>query len=136
MTNESLIGVLKNIDISKGKVVREVDNLTAILMENHMTRQKSQSGRIFRGKQTYLILLCNGQKAGIIMKCGTVDIHFYMYKKFRDKRILSRLINDGFLKELWPDIEFMSCCNKEDYAKIEHLSELCGIGLTSKTYCW
>ncbi len=66
MTNDTLSHVLRKIDLSKGKLVRAVDDLEAVLIENHKTVTRG-SDRNFIGYYDYLVLLKNGAKAGIIL---------------------------------------------------------------------
>ena len=128
MTNDTLSHVLRKIDLSKGKLVRAVDDLEAVLIENHKTVTRG-SDRNFIGYYDYLILLKNGAKAGIIMKCDFVDIHVYVYPQYRNKHIVSRLTDDGFLKELWPDIDSVTCANRFEYEKKKYLAETAGFYL-------
>lgn len=128
MTNDTLSHVLRNIDLSKGHLVRTVDNLEAILIENHKTVETNFDRR-YIGYYDYLILLKDGVKTGIILKCGCVDIHVYVYPKYRDQHIVSKLTGNGFLKELWPDIESVTCANRREYEKIKYLVENAGFYL-------
>lgn len=128
MTNDTLSHVLRNIDLSKGYLVRTVDNLEAVLIENHKT-VTTNSNRRYVGYYDYLILLKDGVKAGIILKCDSVDIHVYVYPKYRNQHIVSKLTGDGFLKELWSDIDSVTCANRSEYEKIKYLAEIAGFYL-------
>ena len=125
MTNDTLSHVLRNIDLSKGNLIRTVNNLEAVLIEHHKT-VTINSGRRYIGYYDYLILLKDGAKVGIILKCDTVDIHVYVYPRYRDQHIVSKLTGDGFLKELWPDIDSVTCANRREYEKIKYLAEIAG----------
>lgn len=128
MTNDTLSHVLRKIDILKGYLVRKVDDLEAVLIENHKTVTINSNGR-FVDYYDYLILLKNGAKAGIILKCDSVDIHVYVYPKYRNQHIVSRLTGDNFLKKLWSDIDSVTCANKCEYEKIKYLAESAGFYL-------
>ena len=128
MTNDELSYFLRNVDFSTGCIVRTVDNLEAILLENHET-VTTNSGCRYVGYYDYLILLKDGVKVGIINKCDFEDIHVYVYEKYRNQHIVSKLIRDGFLKKLWPDINSVTCANKSEYEKIKHLAEIAGFYL-------
>lgn len=128
VTNSTLSYVLRNIDLSKGKIVRSVEELEAVLIEHHKTVTINSYGR-FIGFYDYLILLKDGVKAGIILKCDSVDIHVYVYPKYRGQHIVSTLTGDGFLKDLWPDIDSVTCANREEYSKIKYLAEIAGFYL-------
>lgn len=128
MTNDTLSHVLRNIDLSKGDLVRTVGNLEAVLIEKHKT-VTTNSNRRYVGYYDYLILLKDGEKAGIILKCDSVDIHVYVYPKWRNQHIVSKLTGDGFLKELWPDIDSVTCANRNEYTKVKYLAEIAGFYL-------
>lgn len=128
MTNDTLSHVLRKINLSEGYVVRTIDDLEAILVENHKTVETNSSGR-YIGVYDYLILLKNGIRAGIILKCGSADIHVYVYPRYRGQHIVSRLTGDGFLKELWTDIDSVTCANRAEYEKIKYLAEIAGFYL-------
>lgn len=93
MTNDTLSHVLRRINLSEGYVVRAVDDLEAILIKNHKTVETNSSGR-YVGFYDYLILLKNGARAGIILKCSSVDIHVYVYPRiairFYDTKIVGK----------------------------------------------
>lgn len=129
MTNDTLSHVLRNINVSKGNIVRTVGNLEAILIKNHRTVKISANGNKYVNYYEYLILLKDGKKAGIILKCDNVDIHIYVYPKYRNQKIVSRLTGDGFLKKLWPDIDSISCKNLLEFYKIRHLAQIQGFTL-------
>ena len=128
MTNDTLSHILRNIDLSKGYLVRTENNLEAVLIENHKT-VTINSGRRYIEYYDYVILLKDGLKVGIIMKCEFEDIHVYVYPKFRNQHIVSKLTGDGFLKKLWPDINSVTCANKREYNKIKYLVENAGFYL-------
>ena len=128
MTNDTLSHILRNIDLSRGYLVRTVNDLEAVLIENHKT-VTTNSGCRYVGYYDYLVLLKAGMKAGIILKCDSVDIHVYVYPKYRDQQIVSKLTGEGFLKKLWPDIESVTCANRSEYQKIKHLAEIAGFYL-------
>lgn len=128
MTNNTLSYVLRNIDVTKGILVRTVGNLSAVLIENHKTVETNSNGR-FVNFYDYLILLKDEEKAGIILKCGSVDIHVYVYPKYRKQHIVSTLTGGGFLKDLWPDIDSVTCANRNEYDRIKYLAEISGFKL-------
>jgi hypothetical protein len=130
MTDITLSHVLRAIDINKGAVVREVDNLKAVLVNGHKTVTKV-NGKLYVDYNNYLVFLCNEKKVGGLLQCGTVDIHAYMFHQYRDQRIVSRLIGDGFLKKLWPNMRYVTCVNLDEYDRIKHLVEIAGFQLSN-----
>lgn len=125
MTNNTLSHILRNIDLLKGHLVRSVDNLDAVLIERHRTVTMN-SGHRFIGYYDYLILLKDGMKAGIIQKCDFEDIHVYVYEKYRNQHVVSKLTGEGFWKKIWPDIDSVTCANRKEYEKIKYLAEIAG----------
>ena len=121
---DMLLSILRNIDLSRGYLVRTVNDLEAVHIENHKT-VTTNSGCRYVGYYDYLVLL----KAGIILKCDSIDIRIYVYPKYRDQQIVSKLTGEGFLKKLWPDIESITCANRSEYQKIKHLAEIAGFYL-------
>lgn len=132
MTNESMRNILKRISAEDGHSVRKVDNLEAVLVEGFKTYVMRQ----YTNYYDYLLLLQDGEKAGIILKCDSVDIFIYVYRKFRNQRVVSRLIGESFLKNLWPDIESITCSNVSNYKKIKHLAEIAGYKLRGRDMLW
>ena len=128
MTNKTLSHVLRTINLSEGHLVRTVGDLEAILIEHHKTVITNANHR-YTDYYDYLVLLKGGAKAGIILKCGSVDVHVYVYPKYRNQHVVSRLTGNGFLKELWPDIGSVTCANRSEYEKIKYLSEIAGFYL-------
>ena len=124
MTNEDLKEYLKKANIKDGKVVRCVDNLKAVLISfplEHPYVFKRDPNLTEHNEYEFLILVCNGKKAGIIFNMSPVDIHIYMRKKYRKQHIASRLIGNGFLKKLCPNIETCTCLSYFYYDEVESL---------------
>lgn len=135
MKCEKLRYVLRNIDLSKGRLVRTEGELEAILVEKHKTVTKI-NGRKFTSYYDYLVLLKDGKKVGIILNCTDYDIHIYVLQKYREQHIVSRLINDGFLKKLWPDMGSITCANHREYEKIKHFAEISGLEFREDRMAW
>lgn len=132
MTNKKLSYVLKRIDLSKGRIVRTVDDMQAVLLEDYPTYQ-IYNGKKYESEDTYLILLKNNEKAGILQKLYD-DIHAYVLRRYRNQHVLSRLTDNGFLKALWPDITSVTCCNPKESIRIRHLVENSGLTLRDKRW--
>lgn len=135
MTNIQLSHILKNMNLSEGKSVRVVDDLEAILMKDHATRTVTDHRR-YTHYYDYLVLLKGGEKAGILLKCDSVDIHAYVLRKYRNQHIVSRLTDNGFLKELWPDVNSVTCADLNNYDKVKHLAEIAGYSLRDTSLVW
>ena len=135
MTNNQLSHVLKKMDLSEGESVRVVDDLEAVLMKDHKTVTRI-NGHQHTSYYDYLVLLKGGEKAGILLKCDSIDVHAYVYQKYRNQHIVSRLTDNGFLKELWPDIDSVTCADLNNYDKVKHLAEIAGYSLRDKGLIW
>ena len=128
MENIQVYRILKGMDLSEGRSVRVVDDLEAVLMEQHETRTVTD-GKLYKHYHDYLVLLKNGEKAGILLNCDSVDVHAYVLQKYRKQHIVSRLTNNGFLKKIWPDVDSVTCADLYNYDKVKHLVEISGLRL-------
>ena len=133
MTNENLKLMLETCDISQGKVVKEIDNLKALLLEDIKFMDcRYANGNASIHPYTFLVILHDDEKAGIILKMtpdkvfNSGDIHCYIFENFRNRHILSRIMGDKFLSELWPDIKSISNNNPSTYFMTKHLAEITG----------
>ncbi len=135
MTNIQLSYILKNMDLSEGESVRVVDDLEAILMKDHATRTVTDHRRRTH-YHDYLVLLKSREKAGILLNCDSKDIHAYVLRKYRNQHIVSRLTDNGFLKELWPDVNSVTCADLNNYDKVKHLAEIAGYSLRDTSLVW
>lgn len=123
------------MDLSEGESVRVVDDLEAILVQDHATRTVANHRR-YTHYHDYLVLLKGGEKAGILLNCDSVDIHAYVLRKYRNQHIVSRLTDNGFLKKLWPDVTSVTCADLNNYDKVKHLAQIAGYSLRDKGLIW
>lgn len=94
-----------------------------------------EDGRIGYSTDTYefLIIAKNGEKQGIILRCGYTDLHWYVLKNWRNKHVLSDALRTGIINEVWPENESVSCCynyydNREiKYSMTCHLAEIANL---------
>ena len=136
MTNLTLSRVLTTTDLSKGTVVKRVGNLEAILLTKKSTVLMGDRVKTDTDTYTYLFITYEGQRVAIILKCGMVDVHFYVYPKYRGKHYLSSIIGDGFLKELWPDVRSISSVDYSQDKMIKHLAKISGFEYRERGYRW
>ena len=136
MTNLTLSRVLTTTDLSKGTVVKRVGNLEAILLTKKSTVLMGDRVKTDTDTYTYLFITYEGQRVAIILKCGMVDVHFYVYPKYRGKHYLSSIIGDGFLKELWPDVRSISSVDSSQDEMIKHLAKISGFEYRERGYRW
>ena len=85
-----------------------------------------------------MIITNQDEKCAIILRCGTADIHWYVLKKWRNKKILSNALRTGILHEVWPENKTVSCCydwrdkmvdRPKKHSMTKHLAELAGLKL-------
>ena len=136
MTNLTLSRVLTTTDLRKGTVVKRVGNLEAILLTKKSTVLMGDRVKTDTDTYTYLFITYEGQRVAIILKCGMVDVHFYVYPKYRGKHYLSSIIGDGFLKELWPDVRSISSVDSSQDEMIKHLAKISGFEYRERGYRW
>ena len=136
MTNLTLSRVLTTTDLSKGTVVKRVGNLEAILLTKKSTVLMGDRVKTDTDTYTYLFITYEGQRVAIILKCGMVDVHFYVYPKYRGKHYLSSIIGDGFLKELWPDVRSISSVDYSQDEMIKHLAKISGFEYRERGCRW
>ena len=136
MTNLTLSRVLTTTDLSNGTVVKKVGNLEAILLTKKSTVLMSDRVKKDTDSYTYLFITHEGQRVAIILKCGMVDVHFYVYPKYRGRHYLSSIIGDGFLKELWPDVRSISSVDSSQDEMIKHLAKISGFEYRERGYRW
>ena len=72
----------------------------------------------------------------ILLNCDSKDIHAYVLRKYRNQHIVSRLTDNGFLKELWPDVNSVTCADLNNYDKVKHLAEIAGYSLNDESLTW
>lgn len=136
MTDKTISYSLRNCDISKGKVVREVDSLKAILITKRIrepiwtNKERKSCSKVYN----CLVLLCNDKKVGMIVRFPRSDVHLFIFEKYRDKRYMSRLIDNGLLKQLWSDIDECHIVNMEEFNRIEHLLHIAGFSVCEESY--
>ena len=136
MTNSTLSRVLTTTDLSKGTVVKKVGDLEAILLTKKTTALMGDRVTKHTSTYTYLFITHKGKRVAVILKCDTVDVHFYVYPKYRGNHYLSGIIGDGFLKELWPDVISISSIDSSQNDMIKHLAEISGFDYRECSYRW
>lgn len=125
MKDKTLSYVLRGTKLSCAQKIFEQNGITGYLFENKTVKYANGC----RGRYDFLILTKYERKIGIILKCDTVDVHTYVYKKERGKHYLSDFVRDGKLRNIWSDITTVACTNVEEYDKIKHIAEIAGYRL-------
>lgn len=135
MKDEQLKSVLARIDLN------ECDEI----IKNHIyyskrpVRQRCYRGdgsfRYINDEYEFLIIAENGEKQAIILRCGYVDLHWYVLRKWRNRHILSDALRTGVIQEIWPENTRITCCYNYDdgreqkYNTTKHLADIAGLSL-------
>ena len=113
------------------------------LVENYIyysrrsVRQRCYHGdgsyRYTTDENEFLIIAENGEKQAIILRCGRVDLHWYVLRKWRKHGVLSNALRTGILKEVWPENKKITCCYgygdnyEEKFEMTQHLADIAGL---------
>lgn len=133
MTNETLSHVLRSVSLCNCQHVR--DNIYYIKkkVEQRYYSCELRREKRFLEEYEFLIITEGSNKAAIILNCGNLDLHWYVFKHCRGRHILSNALRSGIIKEVWPLVKEITCCYdywEDDEIKkkmTEHLAELAGL---------
>lgn len=142
MKNEELNYILRNINLLDCKHL--CSNIFYIRKEIKQTRFNPdiQDEESFYLICEFLIIADDGIKKAIIYNCGNIDLHWYTFHEWRNQSILSNALRTGIIKDIWPEINSVTCCyelneNKEKkYHMTKHLASLAGLEITDQKSCW
>lgn len=136
MTDEQLERILKKMDLQECK---------PIIKDYIYYCKKPIKSRSYNGDGTYryttdeleFLIIVNGEeKQGIILRCGIVDIHWFILKNWRNQHILSNVLRTGVINDIWPENKVVSCCyswrdkfidRPKKYAMTKHLADIAGL---------
>ena len=136
MKDEQLEALLKKTDLCDCESI--IDNYIYYC-------KKAVKSRVYRGDGTYrysidvqeFLIITNGEeKQGIILRCGTVDLHWFVLKKWRNQHVLSNTLRTGVINDIWPENKTISCCyswrdkvidRPKKYAMTEYLASIAGL---------
>lgn len=86
----------------------------------------------------FLIIANHNEKQGIILRCGTTDLHWLVLRKWRNQHVLSDALRTGVIHNIWPENTTISCCyswrdkmvdRPQKYAMTKHLAALAGLNM-------
>lgn len=133
MKDDQLKYILQQIDLDECEE----------LVENYIYySRRSVRQRCYRGDESYryttdenefLIIAENGEKQAIILRCGRIDLHWYVLRKWRKHGVLSNALRTGILKEVWPENKKITCCYgygdncEEKFEMTQHLADIAGL---------
>lgn len=84
----------------------------------------------------FLIITNGDEKQGIILRCGTTDLHWLVLRRWRNRQVLSNALRTGIIHYVWPENKTVSCCyswqdkmvyRPKKYNMTKHLSDLAGL---------
>ncbi|MBR3968290.1 MAG: hypothetical protein IKJ93_01710 [Clostridia bacterium] len=142
MRNETLSHVLRSLNLDRCTHIKENIYYIKKTVRELTYSQTLGRDKIGSTKCEFLIIADGGVKKAIILKCGNVDLHWYVFKAWRNKKVLSNALRTNIIKETWSEIETVTCCyeygeNKEEkYEMTKHLAALAGLGISDEKSCW
>ena len=138
MTDEQLEKILKDIGLLDCRPI----------IEGYIFHiKKLIRCRVSRGDGTYgysvdeyefLIIANEGEKQGIILRCGTSDLHWFVLRKWRNQGVLSNALRTNVLARVWPENKTVTCCyswrdkmvdRPRKYMMTKHLADIAGLQL-------
>lgn len=135
MRNEQLKQVLDNVDIYNCEEIITNHIFYCKRKVRQRCYNEDNSYYYISGKYEFLVIAEDGEKQGIILRCDYVDLHWYVYKKWRNKGVLSNALRTGVISRLWPENREITCCYDyndncmEKYNKTKHLASVAGLKL-------
>ena len=136
MTDEQLEKVLKDIDLLDCRPILE----GCIFYIKKLIRSRVSRGdgtyRYSADEYEFLIIANEGEKQGIILKCGTSDLHWLVLRKWRNRGVLSNALRTGVIAQVWPENKTVTCCyswrdkvvdRPQKYSMTKYLAELAGL---------
>lgn len=136
MTDDWLENVLKSIDI---------DECEPIIEDYIYYLKKPIKSRVSRGdgtfmystdKYEFLIITERREKQGIILRCGTEDLHWLVLRPWRNCHILSNALRTGVVHQVCPKNKDITCQygwrdkvidRLKKYSMTKYLAELAGL---------
>ena len=138
MTNIKLSYVLRNTKLTECTPI--IDNYIYYVKKPVKEKVYNPTGNdyyeIFSFE--FLIITNNGEKQAIILRCDSVDLHWYVFKRWRKKHVLSNALRTGIISEIWPENKKITCCYEwddnryEKYKMTSHLAEIAGLEMNDK----
>lgn len=142
MTNETLSHILRNLKLENCEWIR--DNIYYIKKTVRQICYSCTTGteRATYTKYEFLVIAEEGIKKAIILNCGDLDLHWYVFNRWRGRHILSDALRSGIIKEIWPKITSVTCCydwdddKEEKYRMTKYLASLAGLQMSDEKTCW
>jgi hypothetical protein len=132
MTDKSLAVVLSKCSLVNGDI-RELIPGKAVYVNRTTRRTLDNNEQYQLPCSEYIILLDNdGNRVGGIFIMGDVDLHFYIFKKYRNQHYLSNFMKSGWMRILHPNLTTISVDFPKwttEYKAVKHLADMAGLRL-------
>ena len=136
MTDEQLEKILKSIDLNECEPI--INNHIYYFKKLIKSRVSRDDGtyRYSADEYEFLIITAGNEKQGIILRCGTTDLHWFVLRQWRNCHVLSDALRTGVINNVWPENKTVSCCyswrdkvmdRPKKYSMTKHLAELAGL---------
>ena len=136
VTDEHLERILRKTDLSECMTI--IDNYIYYCKKPIKTRVSRGDGTYSYSVDDYeFLIITNGEeKQGIILRWGTVDLHWFVLKNWRNQHVLSNALRTGIINVIWPENKTISCCyswrdkvvdRPKKYAMTEYLAGIAGL---------
>lgn len=133
MKDEQLKTILEKMNINECEEIRK--NHIYYIQKPIRQRVNHGDGSFSYSTDEYeFLVITNGrEKQAIILRCGYVDLHWYVLKRWRNCHVLSDALRTGVLKEVWPENRKITCCYsygddyEEKYSMTQHLADIAGL---------
>ena len=89
MTDEQLEKILKSIDLNECEpIINNYIYYLKKLIKNRVCREDG-TYRYSTDEYEFLIITAGNEKQGIILRCGTTDLHWFVLRQWRNSHVLS-----------------------------------------------
>ena len=125
MRNRDLAAYLNFVKLPSCTVVRP----NHIFRSEYSGTVRRNGENVYRAGDFLIITDENLEKKAIIQRLYN-DVHWYVYKKFRNQHWLSDALRTGCIQEVWPNLKSVSCYHAdsvEEFGKATHLAGLAGL---------
>ena len=133
MRDEKLEQILRAINLNE--CVPIIQDYIYYVKKRIRTRVYDGNDNYYYDVQDYefLIVADENIKKAIILRFGTVDLHWFVLKQWRNQHVLSDALRTGVIAKIWPENKTVTCCyqwndnRSEKYAMTEHLARIAGL---------
>lgn len=140
MTNDQLRYLLNKFDLSDCTPI--IENYIYYINTSVKQRCSSIGGsyRYITDSYEFIIVAENGVKQAIILRCGEVDLHWYVLRAWRNQHVLSNALRTGIIHKVWPKNTSITCCcsygeNEAEKKQMTlHLAKIAGLNLRDNAY--